>query len=97
MQRYGVRAQAAERNHGIDFKALSHAVCALYQMEELLKTGRIIFPLAQREQLRSIKHGQRPWQELWPLIQNKLQELEELGACAPNRGQDAPAFANPAS
>jgi hypothetical protein len=93
MQRYGVRAQEAERNQGIDFKALSHAVRALYQMEELLQKGRIIFPLRQREELRDIKHGKRPWQELEPYILNKLQEVEQLQSSAPHKGQHTPDFA----
>ena len=38
MRRYGARAEEAERNEGLDFKALSHALRALDQMEELLQT-----------------------------------------------------------
>ncbi|MDR1658765.1 MAG: nucleotidyltransferase domain-containing protein, partial [Desulfovibrio sp.] len=45
MRRYGARAEEAERNEGLDFKALSHALRALDQMEELLQTGGIVFPL----------------------------------------------------
>ena len=42
---YGERALQAERNEGIDWKALSHAVRVGREALELLETGRITFPL----------------------------------------------------
>jgi hypothetical protein len=51
MGRFGERAREAERNQGLDLKALSHALRALMQIEELLTTGMICFPLKGREEL----------------------------------------------
>lgn len=78
MDKYGSRAQEAERNQNIDFKALSHALRALDQMEELLLTGKIRFPLASREKLLAVKRGDVPWQELEGLILARLAEVERL-------------------
>lgn len=78
MQRYGARAAEAEQNQGIDFKALSHALRALDQMEELLKTGRISFPLKNREELIAVKQGAFPWSELEPKILYRLADIDTL-------------------
>lgn len=93
MDRYGARALDAERNEGLDFKALSHAVRAIYQMEELLSEGRIVFPLRNRDELLAIKQGQRPWVELEPYILERLRAVEELEASAPFRPGHEPGFA----
>lgn len=54
---YGARAEAAERNEGIDFKAVSHAFRAGYQLKEIYETGDLKFPLKEREFLRDVKIG----------------------------------------
>ncbi|MDE6734154.1 MAG: nucleotidyltransferase domain-containing protein [Desulfovibrio sp.] len=78
MDKYGSRAKDAERNQNIDFKALSHALRALDQMEELLLTGKIRFPLATREKLMAIKRGDVPWAELEGAILARLAEIDGL-------------------
>jgi hypothetical protein len=78
MRRYGARAQDAMRNQGLDFKALSHALRALMQMEELLQTGRIVFPLAGREELIAVKLGKYTWNELEPMIISRLEDVEAI-------------------
>lgn len=62
----------------IDFKALSHAIRACDQMEELLLTGRIVFPLRSRSELIRIKTGQYSWQELERLILKRLEKVRRL-------------------
>lgn len=62
----------------IDFKALSHAIRAANQMEELLLTGKIVFPLQSREELIRIKTGQYSWQELEGLILARLERIRQL-------------------
>lgn len=78
MRRYGGRAEEAERNRGLDFKALSHALRALAQMEELLQTGRIVFPLREREELLAVKQGRHSWAELEPRIVSRLAAVDAL-------------------
>ena len=93
MRRYGARAEEAERNEGLDFKALSHALRALDQMEELLLTGRIVFPLCSREELIAVKEGRYPWREVEPRIIERLAAVDALHAHAPFAGIYDAAFA----
>ena len=86
MQRYGARAEEAEHNEGLDFKALSHALRALDQMEELLQTGRIIFPLRSRQELITVKEGRYPWREIEPRILERLAAVDALRENAPFTG-----------
>lgn len=78
MDIYGSRAKAAEANEGVDYKALSHALRALAQMEELLLTGHIQFPLAEREKLIAVKKGEIPWNDLEGIILERLAEVERI-------------------
>lgn len=78
MEKYGARAIEAEKNQGLDFKALSHALRAFDQMEELYTTGRIVFPLATRERILRVKRGEIPWVDLEPMILQRLAEIDGM-------------------
>ena len=93
LQPLAARLEAAERNEGLDFKALSHALRALAQMRELLQTGQIIFPLQNREELLAVKNGLYTWAELEPLILTRLAEVDALRESAPLPPRHDPAFA----
>jgi predicted nucleotidyltransferase len=93
MRRYGARAEEAERNEGLDFKALSHALRALDQMEELLQTGKIVFPLRGREELVAVKEGRYPWRDVEPRILERLAAVDALRENAPFAGAYDVAFA----
>jgi len=54
---YGARAKMARDNEGIDWKAVSHAFRACYQLIEIYKTGDLIYPLERAEYIRDIKEG----------------------------------------
>ena len=65
---YGERALQAERNEGIDWKGLSHAVRVGREALELLETGRITFPLTSsscvllmRRRTTSTNHLSSTW------------------------------------
>jgi hypothetical protein len=73
---YGQRALKAEKNEGVDWKALSHAVRVNNQAQELLETGHITFPRPDRELLLAIKTGQMDYKEVAELIENGLVQLE---------------------
>lgn len=68
---YGERARMAEKNEGVDWKAISHAVRVGHQAIELLETQRMIFPRPDAERLKVIKAGERPYKEV-------SEELDEL-------------------
>ena len=73
---YGARAQLAQTNEGIDWKALSHAVRVATEALELLGTGRITFPLPNAAEVLSIKLGSRPYAEVAERIEGLLAEVE---------------------
>lgn len=58
---YSHRALAAEKNEGVDWKAVSHAVRIATQAIELLETGNVVFPRPDAERLVEIKLGRVPY------------------------------------
>lgn len=56
--RYGDRARQAEENKGVDWKAVSHAFRAAYQVKHILLHGGYTYPLPETEYLKSVKSGQ---------------------------------------
>jgi hypothetical protein len=77
---YGSRALKAEKNEGIDWKALSHAVRVNNQGIELLNTGHITFPRPDRELLLSIKTGQMEYNQVADIIVQGLEDLKTAQA-----------------
>jgi hypothetical protein len=73
---YGKRALEAERNQGVDWKALSHAVRVGREALELFETGRIVFPLAGAVHLRQIKGGKIAYREVAAEIESLLERVE---------------------
>lgn len=57
VQEFGERAKLAKENKGVDFKAVSHAFRAAYQLEEIYTTGDLVFPLKDAEFIRDVKQG----------------------------------------
>lgn len=55
---YGSRARDAAENKGVDWKALSHALRAAYQVQSILIEGEIIFPLPEADFLTKVKAGE---------------------------------------
>lgn len=54
---YGERARKAMELNGQDYKALSHALRAVYEAEELVDTGKITFPLINATAIKALKEG----------------------------------------
>lgn len=88
---YGHRALMAERQEGVDWKALSHAVRVATQALELLGTGNVTFPLPNAEHVLTIKKGERPYQSVAAEIEDLLEQVEAAAASSPLR--DTPDFA----
>ena len=78
---YGKRAELAEQNQGIDWKALSHAVRALTQMRQLIHTRMIQFPLHNADYLMYIKQGKLGFKEVEKLIYSGIEDISLLLAC----------------
>lgn len=73
---YGHRARLAERNEGVDWKALSHAVRVGRQALELLETGNVTFPLPYAAHILKIKRGEAPYQAVAEEIEELLAKVE---------------------
>lgn len=54
---YGHRARLAEKNEGVDWKALSHALRAGYQVIDIFEQGDYEYPLRQNAYLQDVKEG----------------------------------------
>ena len=69
---------------GVDWKALSHAVRALRQDREILRTGNLRYPLACAGELRDIRQGRLPWRQVEGLVVRGLEEVEALRRLSPH-------------
>lgn len=74
---YGSRALMAEKNEGIDWKALSHAIRVGEEGIELFETHRIIFPRPNAVYLRDIKLGKYSYKEIAEKIEDLFIKVEE--------------------
>ena len=76
---YGARARLAEKNKGIDWKAVSHAIRAAIQLKALYTKGFIEFPLPEAELLRSIKLGHYDYKtEVVVILEDLIEQVREL-------------------
>lgn len=73
---YGQRALAAEKNEGVDWKALSHAVRIGHEALELFSTGHITFPRPEAEHLVKIKQGKLSYADVAEEIERLLVDVE---------------------
>ena len=76
---YGSRAIQASLNEGVDWKAVSHAIRAAYEIKEILMNNRITFPLEQAGIVRDVKLGKMDFTtEVAPLLESLAKDLEVL-------------------
>jgi len=62
----------------VDYKALSHALRVASEVEELLETNFIKFPLKDAEFLREVKEGKHNYEEVVSMVEDKLEKVDEL-------------------
>lgn len=79
---YGKRALQAEKNEGVDWKALSHAVRIGQQAVELFRTHNIIFPRPNAPELLNIKKGWLPYKEVSEKIEELFDDVEREAAAS---------------
>lgn len=77
---YGERARIAMNNDGVDWKAVSHAYRACYQLIELSNDGQITFPFTGdiANKIRLIKSGELPYTQ----VQDELPALMDIAVKA---------------
>jgi hypothetical protein len=77
--KYGERARAAKENEGIDWKAVSHAVRAAYQLKQIYEESTITYPLKQKDLILDIKQGKMDFTtEVSPLLEQLISDVEIL-------------------
>lgn len=79
IDKFGHRAELAARNEGIDWKAISHAMRAAYQVAYIFWHGDIKFPLKDAPYLKEIKEGKLNYlHEVAPILEGLMSHLEVL-------------------
>lgn len=79
VQRYGERAKLAEANEGVDWKAVSHAFRAAYQVKHILEDGGYTYPLPETNYLKAVKSGSLHFtNEVALKLDTLMDELEQL-------------------
>lgn len=61
-----------------DFKALSHALRAAYQLREIFETGDLKFPLRMADQLKAVKNGEIDFKLVLHNLENEITIVEKL-------------------
>lgn len=79
MSSYGKRAELAAKENGADYKAISHCVRVLLQVEQLLNEHKITFPLKEVDFIKSIKFHttNMSYEEIMNWIENKIKYIDE--------------------
>jgi hypothetical protein len=77
-QEYGHRARKAMESDGIDWKAISHCMRAIYQTQELLEHGIINYPLKNANTILQIKKGHVAWPAVEATIEFGLEVIENM-------------------
>lgn len=78
IESYGKRAEAAANDNGIDWKAISHCVRVLLQVEQLLTENKITFPLKEVEFVKSIKYNtsNMSYNDIMKWIEDKINLID---------------------
>ena len=77
LDEYGHRALQAERNEGVDWKAMMHALRVCREAEELLLHHTITYPRPEAALLLQVRKGELPYQQVADMLEAGLVRLEE--------------------
>lgn len=72
---FGNRTKASAE--GVDWKALSHSVRVLAEVEELLDTSFVTFPLKERVYVTSVKEGREDVDDVMDFVNARLDVVKE--------------------
>ena len=76
---YGARAKLAEKNEGVDWKAISHALRGGYQARDIYKLGDYSYPLRETDFILDVKLGKLDYKsEVAPVLESLVEEVEAL-------------------
>lgn len=88
-EKYGERARQAERNEGIDWKAMHHAIRGGRQLQEIYSTGDLNYPLVNSEELLAIKQGKFEFKYVSELLEWLIADVDRLAIEAGKNGMPA--------
>ena len=74
LSKYGTRTKTSSMKNG-DWKSLSHSVRLLYQMDELIETRDLIFPLVKAPDIMKVKLGQQSLEEVADMIEGMFEDV----------------------
>jgi len=74
-EQFGNRTRASAK--GVDFKALSHAVRVISEVEELIDNEFITFPLKNRIYITEVKEGKRSLEEVMEYLDAQLTIVQD--------------------
>jgi hypothetical protein len=77
VDQYGERAKLAETNEGVDWKAMSHALRAAYQLYEMLDRSTITMPRPEAKFLLAVKQGHHPYKQVAGLLESMMDRIED--------------------
>lgn len=77
-ENYGKRALLAQESKGVDWKAVSHAMRAAFQVKQILTENTITFPLREARYLTDIKLGKYPYLKISDHLETLMEEINEL-------------------
>lgn len=75
---YGERAKQAERNEGVDWKAISHALRAGYQAKHIYNKGDFSYPLPENDYIYKVKTGQLDFKDVEYVLTTLVDDVEKL-------------------
>jgi len=76
---YGHRAKQAEKNEGVDWKAMSHALRAGYQARDIYMFGDFQYPLVETDFILAVKLGQLDYKtDVAPELERLVDEVDIL-------------------
>jgi hypothetical protein len=70
-------ALLAEKNEGVDWKAMMHATRVCQEAEELLLTHKISYPRPEAATLLQIRKGELTYRQFADMLEEGMERLEE--------------------
>jgi len=74
LDQFGNRTRSSAE--GVDWKALSHSVRVLLEVEELLDTSFVEFPLREADFVKQVKEGKMPVDVVMMFVNSKLDQVK---------------------
>lgn len=75
---YGERAKLAQKNEGVDWKAISHALRAGFQIKAIYEHGDFSYPLEETDLILAVKKGELPFRQVSDILEKLVEDIERL-------------------